>query len=247
MFGKNPIRKREAGDGQTLWVQEVFYTIQGEGPFAGEPAVFVRLAGCNLACWFCDTDFETSTWKPTLTELKEKIRECTSPARHKPTLVVLTGGEPLRQNVVPLITDLLNDGYRVQAETSGTLWSAELQNLRSLTGAWGAPLGLFTVVCSPKTGKLAPGFQPDYYKYIIRASDWISEEDGLPGSSTQNADERMRIARPAPHVHTSRVYVQPMDEGTPALNKRNLDLATEISMKHNYKLCVQLHKLAGLP
>ena len=58
MFGKNPIRKAEKGDGSVLQIQEIFPTVQGEGPHTGVPSVFVRLGGCNLACSFCDTEFE---------------------------------------------------------------------------------------------------------------------------------------------------------------------------------------------
>ena len=66
MFGTNPSRKQVLDDGQELWVQEVFYTLQGEGPFSGQPALFIRLAGCNLRCFWCDTEFESSTWRPGL-------------------------------------------------------------------------------------------------------------------------------------------------------------------------------------
>ena len=59
MFGNNPIRKPESGDGSHLQVQEIFPTVQGEGPNTGVPSVFVRLGGCNLACDFCDTEFES--------------------------------------------------------------------------------------------------------------------------------------------------------------------------------------------
>ena len=59
MFGKNKILKPEIHDGNNLDVQEIFPTLQGEGPYAGWPAVFIRLGGCNLACDFCDTEFET--------------------------------------------------------------------------------------------------------------------------------------------------------------------------------------------
>jgi len=59
MFGTNPLSKPIESDGLYLEVQDIFSTIQGEGPFAGKPAVFLRLAGCNLRCFFCDTDFES--------------------------------------------------------------------------------------------------------------------------------------------------------------------------------------------
>jgi 7-carboxy-7-deazaguanine synthase len=60
MFGKNPVAKQEIdGDGMALRVVDgaPFYTIQGEGPFAGDAAVFLRLHGCPLRCFFCDTEF----------------------------------------------------------------------------------------------------------------------------------------------------------------------------------------------
>ena len=58
MFGKNPKRPSIVSDGNSIFVQEIFPTIQGEGIFSGLPAIFIRLGGCNLACSFCDTEFE---------------------------------------------------------------------------------------------------------------------------------------------------------------------------------------------
>ena len=95
MYGRNPKRKPLGGDGSSLEVQELFPTIQGEGPLAGHPAVFIRLGGCNLACAFCDTEFES--YRP---------------------------WEPLRQPISPLCDGLLAEGWRVQIETNGTLWRA---------------------------------------------------------------------------------------------------------------------------
>ena len=131
MFGNNPIRKQDKGDGQQLWIQEIFYSIQGEGPFAGRPALFVRFAGCNLQCSFCDTEFESSAWYPTFSELRGAIHtklDAKSTYMENDelvtSLVVLTGGEPFRQNIVPLVKQLLQDGFTVQVETAGTLsWS----------------------------------------------------------------------------------------------------------------------------
>jgi organic radical activating enzyme len=75
MFGKNATLKRELSDGQLLYVQEVFRTIQGEGPHAGLPATFVRLWGCHLKCYFCDTDFESNKQAMLLAELLAQCKD----------------------------------------------------------------------------------------------------------------------------------------------------------------------------
>ncbi len=238
MFGKNPIRKREVSDGQSLWVQEVFYTIQGEGPEAGRPAVFVRLAGCNLACWFCDTDFESSTWRPVLGELVARIDQ---ESRGRTNLIVLTGGEPLRQNVIPFLRMLFSRGYRVQIETSGTIWLPAL-------GAFQDAEEPLSIVCSPKTGKLAGGFRADAFKYIVGVNAGLDPEDGLPAKSTQQQGRNQRLARPPATMQArGMVYVQPMDEYDAEKNKANLIFATDLALRYGYRLCVQVHKLAGVP
>jgi 7-carboxy-7-deazaguanine synthase len=59
MFGKNIVISQYIEPSGALKIVDLFYTIQGEGPYNGMPSVFVRLAGCNLRCYFCDTNFET--------------------------------------------------------------------------------------------------------------------------------------------------------------------------------------------
>jgi 7-carboxy-7-deazaguanine synthase len=71
-------------------ITEIFYSVQGEGIWTGTPAVFVRFAGCNLACSFCDTDFKTNL-KITEHQILTWINDF--PTRH----IVLTGGEPMLQ------------------------------------------------------------------------------------------------------------------------------------------------------
>lgn len=228
MRGRNPVRKQELGDGQSLWIQEVFYTLQGEGPFTGHPSVFVRTAGCNLRCFWCDTDFESSTWRPSLAELLERI-EALRPAHCD--LVVLTGGEPLRQNVGPLVRALLGQGLRVQIETSGSLWVDLPDDAR------------LTVVCSPKTPRLDARLaaRADAFKYVITAGG-VDPEDGLPNASTQVRGRAARLYRPPPGRP---VYVSPCDE--PGQLEANVRAATEIALKHGYRLSLQTHKLVGIP
>jgi organic radical activating enzyme len=244
VFGKNKVLKQVASDGQTLWVQEVFDTIQGEGPLAGVPAIFVRLAGCNLKCYFCDTDFESSTWEPTLDELVaciNKYRPTRPPEAFQQQgrpLVVLTGGEPLRQNVVPLIYRLNREGYAVQIETAGTLTLLDL--------AYQRQRGFVSLVVSPKTGKVNPeiGAIASAWKYIISAGQPVDDADGLPLWSTQVVGKGARIARP---LNWAPVFLQPMDEGDAALNKANMTYTAELCMRYGYRLSVQQHKVVGLP
>ena len=85
-------------------VAETFYSIQGEGATAGQPAIFVRLQGCSVGCGWCDTKY---SWAP------GGGREVTLP---------VTGGEPLESALfAPLIGALAGRGYTVEVETSGTL------------------------------------------------------------------------------------------------------------------------------
>lgn len=244
MFGKNKIRKQELKPDGELWVTEVFATLQGEGPHAGRPAIFVRLAGCNLACTFCDTEFEKGQVYRHPLQLVGLItgiwaQVLHSQIRPKP-LVVLTGGEPLRQNVVPLISDLVETGYTVQIETAGTLWIPQLAQF--------GPDELAYVV-SPKTGRINPEIEAraSAYKYIIRDTE-NSDEDGLPVFSTQVVGRPLTLARPPKRLlEAGQVYVQPCDEYDHSKNESNRAAALYIAMRHGYRVCLQLHKILGLP
>ncbi|WP_137289896.1 7-carboxy-7-deazaguanine synthase QueE [Natronorubrum halophilum] len=108
-----------AGDG--LPINELFYSLQGEGTLAGVPSVFVRTSGCNLRCWFCDS-YHTS-WEPTHAwmDLEAILAEIESyeAADH----VVLTGGEPmLHEACVDLLEALDERGYHTTVETNGTIY-----------------------------------------------------------------------------------------------------------------------------
>ncbi|WP_438979926.1 7-carboxy-7-deazaguanine synthase QueE [Polynucleobacter sp.] len=115
---------------------EVFYTIQGEGPSIGKPAVFVRLSLCNLQCVWCDTPY-TWNWEGTPYEHEDNVKFSRSKeilAVDEKTLaviigqygckrVVITGGEPLLQQLhLPRLFDELNGhGYIYEVETNGTI------------------------------------------------------------------------------------------------------------------------------
>jgi len=94
-------------------VNEIFYSLQGEGRFTGTPAVFVRFAGCNRRCAFCDTDFSVSTPMTAMEILAEASKY---PARH----VVFTGGEPTLSLDGALCRAFKERGYFLHIETNGS-------------------------------------------------------------------------------------------------------------------------------
>lgn len=103
-------------------VNEIFYSLQGEGPLAGLPTVFVRTAGCNLRCSYCDTTYayyEGEEMDPAAVVAQTKRWPCRR--------VCVTGGEPLLQEDVGEVVDLLVEaGYEVSVETNGSLDVATL-------------------------------------------------------------------------------------------------------------------------
>lgn len=107
-------------------VNEIFHSIQGQGYWSGTPAVFVRLQGCDVGCPWCN---EKATWEPgqatrSVAEIVYTVGAFNCPH------VILTGGEPLAQDISPLIEALSLNGWRVQIETSG------VYPLPDQCGAW---------------------------------------------------------------------------------------------------------------
>lgn len=100
---------------RSLRINEIFFSIQGESTWAGNPCVFVRLTGCNLRCRYCDTEYAFREGR--FREISDIIAEvCSHPCK----LVEITGGEPLLQpRVHDLITGLCDLGKTVLIETSG--------------------------------------------------------------------------------------------------------------------------------
>ena len=113
----------------TLVVNEIYLSLQGESTFAGLPCIFVRLTACNLRCSYCDSAYAfTEGRKLALEYIRSEIERLakpfanSSPATHHSSLplIELTGGEPLLQkNALPLMKQLCDDGYTVLLETSG--------------------------------------------------------------------------------------------------------------------------------
>lgn len=224
MFGKNKILKPENHDGFFLDIVEIFPTLQGEGPYSGWPAVFVRLGGCNLACEFCDTEFEKYQ-KYSLEEIERQVLQLSKNDEGDVVrkLVVITGGEPMRQPIENLCERLLSLNFSVQIETNGTIFRKLPEGIK--------------VICSPKitNGRYYP-IRRDLFlrinalKFIISKSDISYSKVGDVGQFGSD------IA----------VYVQPMDEGDKIKNEENLKYALELCQKYGYLFSLQIHKIVGL-
>jgi organic radical activating enzyme len=251
-------------------VQEVFHTIQGEGPHTGLPAVFVRMRHCNLRCTFCDTDFTSGTLEPTTDELLRMIEAARAPtaASNSTRLVVITGGEPMLQDlghlVVPIITQL---HMAVQIETAGTVWPESFDS-PMMRQYLDMPY-YFSIVCSPKTPKVHPSIEQhcQHWKYIVRAEGALSAVDGLPDSGTQPSGSDAPLYRPRERAlgdpRRATIWVQPCEEYAvvrqvvngkdipPArdanASARALTHAAQIAMNYGHRLSLQTHKLLGLP
>jgi len=243
MFGKNPIRKleRESLDGK-LAVQDIFYTLQGEGPCSGMPAVFIRLAGCHLACTFCDTEFESGIdYRLDVPEILRRVHALVAGLDITP-MIVLTGGEPMRQPLATLCNALDGAGFNLlQIETAGSFWEPALEPL--------IIRGHLVVVISPKTSHVHSvlAHHARHWKYVVRAGD-ESLEDGLPVKPTQAGQETgPALARPWDYDGFPVVWISPCDEHDEAKTAANMIHAAGVCMRNGYRLSLQIHKLLNLP
>ena len=199
-------------------VNDIFYSLQGEGRNTGRAAVFVRFSGCNLRCSFCDTDF-SSFREMTSDEIIKEISQY--PAR----FVVLTGGEPTLQVTVAFVNQLHEAGFEVAIETNGTL---------------PIPENIDWVTVSPKgspfsTSPLGEGYvgrKADEIKVIFDGK--INPEDYL--------------SFPQEGISEVFFYLQPCDVGDPVRNKEIVDACVAYIKEHpQWRLSLQTHKLVGFP
>ena len=107
-----------------LPVMESFYTIQGEGYHQGKAAYFIRLAGCDVGCVWCDVKESWDALKHPVLNIDDIV---STAAKHPGRLAVVTGGEPLMHNCKPLTDALHAAGFQTNIETSGSY---------SITGDW---------------------------------------------------------------------------------------------------------------
>ncbi|UCM85122.1 MAG: 7-carboxy-7-deazaguanine synthase QueE [Rickettsia endosymbiont of Culicoides impunctatus] len=223
MFGQNPKRAAIFNDGTSLEIKSIFKTIQGEGPFVGMPAVFIRLGGCNLACNFCDTEFEDFNIL-TINNIIEEVQRLTINIK----LVVITGGEPFRQPIELLCHKLIDLDYLVQIETNGTLYRDLPDKVH--------------IICSPKATK--NGATKNGYSLL--RDDLLSRINALKFLVAKNIPEYSNIPEVGQSKYNIPVFIQPMDQNNPLLNKENEQLAIDLALKYGYRLSIQIHKILGI-
>ena len=202
----------------TYTVNEIYYTLQGEGANTGRPAVFLRFAGCNLwsgreedrssaICQFCDTDFVGGSKFRSADDLAAAVTSEWGSRGEQ--FVVCTGGEPLLQLDPALIDALHTEGFEIAIETNGTLQ---------------APNGIDWICVSPKANAGLVQRSGDELKLVFPQLGAVPEQF-----------ERLDFEH---------FFVQPMDG--PDV-ERNTQLAARYCREHpRWRLSLQTHKLLGI-
>jgi organic radical activating enzyme len=234
-----------------LLLTRVFHTLQGEGPSAGQPAVFVRLAGCNrgdkttMGCDWCDTSFEFDNG------VKAFDHEVVAMVRGfaKDGLVVITGGEPMIQdNVVPLIEQLTREHYDVHIESNGDRLAPGF-----IEKCPNATLGVSPKI-HPKSQTYHP-LRPDVYERLDFLKFIVSADAASPYHDVPDYAQRKY----------RRVYLSPMavykmavppnrvanvwddDLIDRAATRANYRYAAELARKRRFALSVQMQLFAEIP
>lgn len=258
MIPINPDRAVAARDyvklGSRILVTSVFSTIQGEGPYAGYPAMFLRLSGCNYGakdthCQFCDTSFEYA--KGTLyTPLQLIDLMLHTEGYSKKQILVISGGEPtLQKNLLKLIVHAELHFEHIQLETNGTQPHFYLEAERM------GCTYIFSSVVSPKAGPLK------YTKLPAKCLWWATCLKFVVSADAQNPHHEV----PEWAFEANKpIYVSPMAvynksyEGEissiwePGLidleaTAANYRYAAAYAMKHHLRLSLQTHLFTGIP
>lgn len=210
-----------------LFVNEIFTSIQGEGPNIGRKCLFIRFTGCNLSCPFCDTE----NTKGTITEIDGLMKAVST---YKGKYIVLTGGEPLLQRTLPDLIQqiiLFDNEITIGIETNGTQALVPLQRFSKN----------ISLTVSPKVDNGNPHeLHPDYFSLI--------------GTATcQWKETTIKLLHPAyclygheyDNMDFDHFFVQPIypKNGTP---NYHVVIDTLHIYSNKWRLSPQLHKLIGV-
>lgn len=238
MLNNQKPEPRAKGDGDVLDVHSIFYTIQGEGPFAGRTAVFIRLAGCNLQCPGCDTEYTQGRRELDLDQIERLVHyEWATKTPVRP-LIVVTGGEPLRQPIGALCRFLTDCGYHIQIESNGVFAPDTVLDTLIQRDAVSLIVSPKTTRIHERTATLATAF-----KYVLDANS-VDARDGLPVKALDHPAST-GVARP-PARWEGEIYLNPFDAKDDELNARNLRAVVLSCLKFGHRCGIQLHKLINV-
>ena len=230
----------------TYAVHSMFLTIQGEGPFSGDAAVFVRLEGCNLQCPLCDTDYTGGARAKPMSAAQVLTEVLALTDQNKARLVVITGGEPFRQDLFSLVDALMFGGFNVQIETNGTMAPSEAFK-DAFETAWLSAQNGVALIISPKANFVDPWIENKAiaYKYVL-SHDSVSPLDGLPIEVLNRRSNP--VARPKHKF--MQIFIQPADpsmadlsfEEQGVVSKANHKAVIDSAIKFGYRAQLQIHK-----
>lgn len=216
-------------------ISEIFYSIQGEGRLIGLPSVFIRTAGCNLRCVWCDTPY--TSWQPkgatwSLPNILGEVQ------KHPTEYVVITGGEPLlATQIEALCHDLKRSGRHVTIETAGTVFKPIQCDLISLSPKlanstpWRRQGGKFALPHERLRLNLSV-IQKFVDKYDYQLKFVVAEK--------KDFDEIAAILEQLERIDRSRVLIMPEGTTTARLRARGRWIA-ELCKQHGYRFTPRLH------
>jgi len=214
-----------------LPVSEIFKSIQGEGPFAGTPSLFLRFAFCNLKCRWCDTEY---TWKGNVIYKKMSLKEIEERILgYNLNHLVITGGEPLlwQKDFYPLVEKLLSKKFIIEVETNGTIKPKLPEEI------------YFNV--SPKLSNSGEQFEKRIKIDILK--EFNKREKSIFKfviQKKEDIDEILEIKNEV-GIENKKIYLMPEGRTREELKERR-KMVFELSKKYGFKFSDRLHILMGV-
>jgi 7-carboxy-7-deazaguanine synthase len=201
----------------SLNVVEIFQSIQGEGANVGRSAIFIRLSGCNKACWYCDTDWSKGD-SMSVSQILDEVKKYSKSDEYPNNLIIWTGGEPTLQ----LTNEVLD-------------YFSEYYNCIETNGTNPVPSKIQYISCSPKVSPeiLKVNFERvNELRYPISVGDLLPDISELPEADNY-------FVSPV-FLGEEKKRFQQVDENV----KYAIDF---VSMNPKWRLSLQLHKLLNIP
>ena len=201
----------------SLNVVEIFQSIQGEGANVGRSAIFIRLSGCNKACWYCDTDWSKGD-SMSVSQILDEVKKYSKSNEYPNNLIIWTGGEPTLQ----LTNEVLD-------------YFSEYYNCIETNGTNPVPSKIQYISCSPKVSPeiLKVNFERvNELRYPISVGDLLPDISELPEADNY-------FVSPV-FLGEEKKRFQQIDENV----KYAIDF---VSMNPKWRLSLQLHKLLNIP